>query len=70
MKAKLIKKDSPMQEEILQARKARRQRKKRPAAAKTAFEMTTDWLKTKKAEATDARETFASLFTGTDPQSA
>lgn len=69
-KAKLIKKDSPMQEEIKQARRARKLRKKRPTMARNAFEMTTDWLKTKKEETTGAREAFASLFSNTDPQSA
>ncbi|MBK9316690.1 MAG: hypothetical protein IPM55_20945 [Acidobacteria bacterium] len=69
-KAKLIKKDSPMQEEIKQARKARKLRRKHPTSARNAFDMTTEWLKTKKEETPSARKAFASLFTNTDPQSA
>jgi len=69
MKAKLIKKDSPLQEQLKQSRKSRKLRKK-AAAARNAFEITTEWLKTKREETTNARETFASLFSKTDPQSA
>jgi len=69
MKAKLIKKDSPLQEQLKQSRKSRRLRKK-AAVARTAFEITTDWLKSRREETTNAREAFASLFSNTDPQSA
>jgi hypothetical protein len=69
MKAKLIKKDSPLQEQLKQSRKNKRLRKK-TNAARTAFEMTTDWLKTRREETSNAREAFASLFSNTDPQSA
>lgn len=69
MKAKLIKKDSPLQEQLRQSRKSRKLRKK-TAAARSAFEITTDWLKNKRADAPNAREAFAALFSNTDPQSA
>ncbi|MEP7342348.1 MAG: hypothetical protein ABI977_31770 [Acidobacteriota bacterium] len=69
MKAKLIKKDSPLQEQLKQARKSRKLRKK-PTTARTAFEVTTDWLKTRRDETGNAREAFAALFSNTDPQSA
>lgn len=69
MKAKLIKKDSPLQEQLKQSRKNKRLRKKNNPA-RTAFEITADWLKNRREETTNARETFASLFSKTDPQSA
>lgn len=69
MKAKLIKKDSPLQEQLKQTRKNKKLRKKNNAA-RTAFEITTDWLKNRREESSNAREAFASLFTNTDPQSA
>lgn len=69
MKAKLIKKDSPLQEQLKQSRKSKKLRKK-TNTARTAFEITTDWLKNKREETTNAREAFASLFSNTDPQSA
>lgn len=69
MKAKLIKKDSPLQEQLKQARKKRKLRKK-AIAARNAFEITTEWLKTRREDSTNAREAFASLFSNTDPQSA
>ncbi len=69
MKAKLIKKDSPLQEQLKQSRKSRRLRKK-TVVTRTAFEVTTDWLKSRREETTNAREAFASLFSNTDPQSA
>ncbi|MDQ3013645.1 MAG: hypothetical protein M3X11_23440 [Acidobacteriota bacterium] len=70
MKAKLIKKDSPLQEELKQARKSRKLRKK-AATARSAFEITTDWLmKSRHEETGNAREAFAALFSNTDPQSA
>lgn len=70
MKAKLIKKDSPMQEQVKQARKNRKLRKKTNNAARNAIEITTEWLKSRREETSNAREAFASLFTNTDPQSA
>ncbi len=69
MKAKLIKKDSPLQEELKQARKKRKLRKK-AAVARNAFEITAEWLKTRREDSSNAREAFASLFSNTDPQSA
>ena len=70
MKAKLIKKDSPMQEQVKQARKNRKLRKKTNNAGRNAIEITTEWLKSRREETSNAREAFASLFTNTDPQSA
>ena len=69
MKAKLIKKDSPLQEQLKQTRRNKKLRKKNNAA-RTAFEITTDWLKNRREESSNAREAFASLFSNTDPQSA
>ncbi|MBI1766689.1 MAG: hypothetical protein HYR56_35230 [Acidobacteria bacterium] len=70
-KAKLIKKDSPLQEQLLQQRKQRRQRSKKTSTpARTAFEITTDWLKSKSKETPSARQAFAALFAEPDPQSA
>ncbi len=69
MKAKLIKKDSPLQEQLKQTRKNKKLRKKNNAA-RSAFEITTDWLKNRREESSNAREAFASLFSNTDPQSA
>ncbi len=69
-KAKLIKKDSPLQEEIKQARKTRKLRGKKATAARTAIEVTTEWLKQRREKAPGAREAFAALFVETDPQSA
>jgi hypothetical protein len=69
-KAKLIKKNSPLQEQIKQARKSRRARAKKKTAARTAIEVTTDWLKQRSEETPSARESFAALFTKSDPQSA
>jgi hypothetical protein len=70
MKAKLIKKDSPLQEELKQSRKNRKLRKKNANPARTAIEVTTEWLKSRREGTSNAREAFASLFTNTDPQSA
>ena len=70
MKAKLIKKDSPLQEELKQSRKNRKLRKKTINPARTALEVTTEWLKNRREGTSNAREAFASLFTNTDPQSA
>lgn len=68
-KAKLIKKDSPLQEQLLQQRKLRRQRNKKLTQPKSAFEITADWLKAKTKETPSAREAFAALFVEPDPQS-
>lgn len=70
MKAKLIKKDSPLQEQLKQTRKNRKLRKKTINPARTALEVTTEWLKSRREGTSNAREAFASLFTNTDPQSA
>jgi len=70
MKAKLIKKDSPLQEQLRQARKARKARGKKANTARTAIEVTTEWLKNRGEQTPSAREAFAALFSNTDPQSA
>jgi hypothetical protein len=69
-KAKLIKKDSPLQEQIRQSRKSRKLRGKKATAARNAIEVTTEWLKQRREETPSAREAFAALFAKTDPQSA
>jgi hypothetical protein len=69
-KAKLIKKDSPMQEELKLRRKTRRQRAQKPVQVRNPIQITTDWLKTKRAETVNARDAFAALFVEADPQSA
>ena len=68
-KAKLIKKDSSLQEQLLQ-RKQRRQRGKKAAPTRSAFEITTEWLKNKGKETPSARQAFAALFSEPGPQSA
>jgi len=70
MKAKLIKKDSPLQEQLRHARKARKPRGKKSNAARTPFETTAEWLKNRSENASGAREAFAALFSERDPQSA
>ena len=65
-KAKLIKKDSPMQEELKMRRKARRQRVQKAAPTRNAIQMTTEWLKTKRADTVNARDAFAALFADAD----
>ncbi len=69
-KAKLIKKDSPARELLTQGRKARKAREPQPAPVRTALEVTTEWLKQRREQGPSARETFAALFTNSDPQSA
>ncbi|MBL8170018.1 MAG: hypothetical protein JNJ50_17800 [Acidobacteria bacterium] len=69
-KATLIKKDSPLQEQLRQARKARKLRAKKQPTTRTALEITTEWLKNRREETSGAREAFAALFSKTDPQSA
>ena len=69
-KAKLIKKDSPKQEELKLRRKTRRQRTQLVTPTRSAIQMTTDWLKTKRSETVNARDAFAALFNEADPQSA
>ena len=69
-KAKLIKKDSPAKELLTQSRKARKARQAAaPDPVRTTLEVTTEWLK-KRREGPSARETFAALFSNSDPQSA
>jgi len=70
MKAKLIKKDSPLQEQLRQTRKSRKPRGKKPNAARSPFEVTTEWLKKRGENTSGAREAFAALFPERDPQSA
>ena len=62
MKAKLIKKDSPMQEQLRQARKSKKPRGKKANAARNPFEVTNEWLKTRGEKTPGAREAFAALF--------
>ncbi len=68
-KAKLIKKGSPVGEELQQGKKARKGKGRVPAP-KTTIEVTKEWLQQKREGAPNAREAFASLFGKTDPQSA
>jgi len=70
MKAKLIKKDSPLQEQLRQSRKSRKPRGKKANVARSPFEVTTEWLKNRGENTSAAREAFAALFSKTDPQSA
>jgi hypothetical protein len=69
-KAKLIKKDSPMQEQLKQAKKVRKTKGKKPPQARATVEVTREWLQEKRQGAPSARKAFASLFGGSDPQSA
>ncbi|MFZ4627276.1 MAG: hypothetical protein ACOYNR_02995 [Blastocatellia bacterium] len=68
-KAKLIKKGSPVGEELLQGKKGRKAKGK-VAPPKSTIEVTKEWLQQKREGAPNAREAFASLFGKTDPQSA
>jgi hypothetical protein len=71
MKAKLIKKDSPLQEQLRHTRKARKPRgKKLNNPVRSPFETTAEWLKNRSENASAAREAFAALFSKRDPQSA
>ena len=70
MKAKLIKKDSPLQEQLRQARKSKKVRGKKSNAARSPFEVTTEWLKNRSENTSGAREAFAALFSKRDPRSA
>ena len=71
MKAKLIKKDSPLQEQMRHTRKTRKPRgKKSNTAARSPFVTTAEWLKNRSENASTAREAFAALFSERDPQSA
>ena len=70
MKAKLIKKDSVLQEQVRKTRKARKPRGKKQSAARSPFEAPREWLKNRGEKATGAREAFAALFSKSDPQSA
>jgi hypothetical protein len=68
-KAKLIKKGSPIGEELQQGKKGRKGKGKVPPP-KTTIEVTKQWLQQKREGTPNAREAFASLFGKTDPQSA
>jgi hypothetical protein len=70
MKAKLIKKDSPLQEQLRHTRKARKPRGKKLNAARSPFEAPREWLKKRAENTPSAREAFAALFAKSDPQSA
>ena len=69
-KAKLIKKDNVAPEHLTPPRRSRKSRATPPSPARTALEYTTEWLKRRREESGSARETFASLFANSDPQSA
>ena len=72
-KAKLIKKDSPAQEQLAQARlagKSKKARQPRPDPVRSALEITSEWLKERREDTPSARESFAALFNNSDPQSA
>ena len=70
-KAKLIKKDSLAQAELLtQARKARKARERKAIPKQSPLEITTEWLKKSREEGPSARESFAALFGKPGPQSA
>lgn len=69
-KAKLIKKDSPMQEQIMKSRRSRKARVKKASPARQALELTTEWLRQRKNDGPGAREAFAALFRETETQSA
>jgi hypothetical protein len=70
MKAKLIKKDSPLQEQLRHTRKTRKPRGKKSNAARSPFEAPREWLKKRGENTPSAREAFAALFSKRDPQSA
>lgn len=69
-KAKLIKKDSPLREQLEKTRRQKRSRAPQPSQARTALEVTTEWINKRRAESSGAREAFANLFADADPQSA
>lgn len=68
-KAKLIKKDSPLQEQIRTAKRTRKIKVKQVKERKT-IDVTRQWIKQKQSDGPGAREAFASLFNESDPQSA
>jgi hypothetical protein len=68
-KAKLIKKDSPLQDQIKSAKRTRKVKVKQVKERKT-IEVTRQWIKQKQSDGPGAREAFASLFSESDPQSA
>jgi hypothetical protein len=70
MKAKLIKKDSNLQEQLRKPRRSRKPRGKKQIAPRSPFEMTAEWLKNRSEKPAGAREAFAALFSKSDPQSA
>ncbi len=68
-KAKLIKKDSPLQEQIRTEKRTRKIKVKQVKERKT-IDVTRQWIKQKQSDGPGAREAFASLFDESDPQSA
>ncbi len=68
-KAKLIKKDSPLQKELRASKRTKRPKAPK-APARKAIDVTREWLNHKRSETPSAREAFASLFSKSDPQSA
>jgi hypothetical protein len=68
-KAKLIKKDSPLQDQLRSAKRSRKV-KVRAVKERTTIDVTREWIKQKRSDGPGAREAFASLFNESDPQSA
>jgi len=68
-KAKLIKKDSPLQDQLRSAKRSRKV-KVRAVKERTTIDVTREWIKQKQSDGPGAREAFASLFSESDPQSA
>ncbi|MBX3276687.1 MAG: hypothetical protein KF868_01670 [Acidobacteria bacterium] len=69
-KAKLIKRETLSPEQLAPARRGRSRRPAPKTPARSAFEVTTEWLKRRSEETAGARETFAGLFVNSDPQQA
>jgi len=69
-KARLVKKETLQQETVVRKRKGNKPRKHQAPIARTAVEVTTEWLKGARQERPGAREAFAALFAEPDPQSA
>ncbi|MEY4168877.1 MAG: hypothetical protein ACOYLF_12245 [Blastocatellia bacterium] len=68
-KAKLIKKDSLVDQSVRSPKKTRKLKVK-PERARTALEVTQEWLKQKQDDRPGAREAFALLFDESETQSA
>ena len=66
-KAKLIKKDTLLPEQLPLSRKARKLRGHQVNPTRTAIDITTEWIKRRREESGNARESFAALFSKSDP---